>query len=115
MWQKNFDQLWKVTIFVCVLSHGQASIARGFNINKEVLVENLREESMVSQRLFYDQVKAIGEKMHNIKIPRELVMSCKLARGKYQQHLDKKQESAATSSETKKTENETGRSTHCKT
>ena len=100
--KKNFDQLWKVTIFVCVLSHGQASIERGFNINKEVLVENLRDETMVSQRLVYDQVKATGEKMHNIKIPRELVMSCKLARGQYQQHLDKKQESAATFSETKK-------------
>ena len=47
--KKKFDQLWKVTIFICVISHGQADIERGFNVNKEVLVENLAKESMISQ------------------------------------------------------------------
>jgi hypothetical protein len=93
--KKKFDQLWKVTIFICVISHGQADIERGFNVNKEVLVENLAEESMISQRLVYDQLRATGEKIPTIKISRELVISCKSAYRKYQQSLEEKRESAA--------------------
>ena len=55
---EKYAMLWKVYIFVFVLSHGQASIERGFNVNGEVLVENLGEESLVSQRLVYDQLKS---------------------------------------------------------
>ena len=39
----KFKLLFKVFQFVCVLSHGQASIERGFNINKDILIENLKK------------------------------------------------------------------------
>ena len=39
----KFRLLFKVFQFVCVLSHGQASIERGFNINKDILIENLKK------------------------------------------------------------------------
>ena len=85
--KKKYNQLWKVSIFVCVLSHGQADIERGFNINKEVLVENLAKESMVAQRLVYDQLRATGDKIYTIKISRKLVISCKAAHNRYQVSL----------------------------
>ena len=39
----KFKLLFKVFQFVCVLSHGQGSIERGFNINKDILIENLKK------------------------------------------------------------------------
>ena len=84
-----------LSIFVFILSHEQASTERGFNVNGEVLIENLAEESMISQRLVYDQLKVTEKKMHEIMIPRELVVSCKGARQRYMASLKEKQESAA--------------------
>ena len=38
---EKYTSLWKVMIFVFTLNHGQAQIERGFNINADLLVENL--------------------------------------------------------------------------
>lgn len=45
---------------VLCLSHGNSSVERGFSVNKECLVENMKEESLVAQRLVYDEVSAAG-------------------------------------------------------
>ena len=36
---------WRVCIFIYTLCHGQSSVERGFNINKETLVDNLKEKT----------------------------------------------------------------------
>ena len=36
---------WHVCIFIFTLCHGQSSVERVFNINKETLVDNLKEKS----------------------------------------------------------------------
>ncbi|KAH8020386.1 hypothetical protein HPB51_001019 [Rhipicephalus microplus] len=48
-----------VKIVLC-LSHGNSSVERGFSVSKECLVENMKEESLVAQRLVYDEVSAAG-------------------------------------------------------
>ncbi|CAN7939964.1 unnamed protein product, partial [Ixodes hexagonus] len=42
------------------LSHGNASVERGFSINKDCLVENQKEQSLVAQRIVYDAVSLAG-------------------------------------------------------
>ena len=37
--------LWHVCIFFFTLCHGQSSVERGFNISKETLVDNLKENT----------------------------------------------------------------------
>jgi hypothetical protein len=39
---------------ILVLFHGNAAVERSFSINKECLVENLQEDSLVAQRCVYD-------------------------------------------------------------
>lgn len=44
---------------ICVLFHGNAAVERSFSINKDCLVENLLERSLVAQRRHIcDGVKA---------------------------------------------------------
>ena len=76
----KFKLLFKVFQFVCVLSHGQASIERGFNINKDILIENLSQESLIGQRIMYDHIK-----LHNFPITMEMILSCKTVYQKYSQ------------------------------
>ncbi|MGH9708867.1 MAG: hypothetical protein ACRD5R_19135 [Candidatus Acidiferrales bacterium] len=45
---------------VLMLSHGNATLESGFSVNKSILVENLKEYSLIAQRQVYDAVKNLG-------------------------------------------------------
>jgi len=46
---------------VLVLSHGNDSVEEGFSVNKELLIENMLEETVVSQRIV-DREHARGDR-----------------------------------------------------
>ncbi|XP_030585845.1 uncharacterized protein LOC115780670 [Archocentrus centrarchus] len=83
----DFHHLWRVLKLVLVLSHGQASVERGFSVNKEVMVENLKEHSLIAQRIIIDHVNHIGGLL-NIVYTKELLLSAAAARQKYHIYLD---------------------------
>ena len=58
------------------------------SVNKELLVENLEESSLISQRIVYDHVQASKRDLHQFSISQGLTKSCKLARSRYSQHLE---------------------------
>ena len=55
-----YQKLFKVVQLLLVLSHGEASVERGFSVNKELEVENLETQSLVAQRLVCDHINAVG-------------------------------------------------------
>jgi len=57
----NRQHLWTVVKLVLVLSHGNASVERGFSVNKELLIENMLEETVVSQ-MIADREHARGDR-----------------------------------------------------
>ena len=69
---------FKLTMF-----HGQAGVERGFNVNKELLVENIQEASLISQRQVCDHMKSNSIEPHTIKVTKELLASVKGARTRY--------------------------------
>ena len=62
--EARYKDLWQVCKFVFVLSHVQAPVERGFNINKDTEVENFHEDSLVQFRLVYDEILARGDDNH---------------------------------------------------
>ena len=44
----SYRKCWKGVKLVLTLSHGQAAVERGFSVNKEILVKNMQELSLVS-------------------------------------------------------------------
>lgn len=92
---KQYADLWAVLRQLLLLSHGQATVERGFSINKELTVENLAKESLVARRQIVQGVKKAGG-VHCVPITKELLLSASSARSRYQQHLeDAKQADAA--------------------
>ncbi|KAK5876302.1 hypothetical protein CesoFtcFv8_025669 [Champsocephalus esox] len=65
--------LWEVVKLVLVLSHGQASVERGFSVNKEVMVENLKEHLLIAQRVIKDHVHSVGGLL-NVAYTKELLL-----------------------------------------
>ena len=94
----KYKVFWKVCSIIFVLSHGQSAVERGFSINKELLVENLQEKSLVSQRMVYDHINSNKINIHEYELPSDLLKSCKLSNPRYNAALEetKKREKIGT-------------------
>ena len=86
-----YAKLWPVVKMLLLLSHGQASVERGFSINNTVADVNLSASNLIARRLVKDHVNAIGG-LENMTITKELVTSARAARSRYQASLLEKQQ-----------------------
>ncbi|GBM90104.1 hypothetical protein AVEN_185844-1 [Araneus ventricosus] len=84
----KYRNLWKVVEMLLLLSHGQATVEKGFSINKNVKVENMKELSYVSQRFVCDYIISTGNSIHNIKITNIMRIYVSNARQKYMKYLE---------------------------
>ena len=83
----SYSKLNEVVRLLLVISHGQAGVERGFSVNKEVEVENLKGESLVAQRIICDHVNYVGGVL-NVDMSTELLNSAHGARNKYETYLE---------------------------
>ena len=77
--QRKYSRLWNVCLFPFVLLHGQSAVEREFSVNENVLVENLKYQSLISQRMVYDHMFSQKIKLVNYDLPLDLIMSCSKA------------------------------------
>ena len=75
----EYPQLCKVIKMVLTLFHGQASVERGFNINKAMLQPNLMSKSLTTQKLIDDHTKAHNSSAESVVITKQLRDSVKRA------------------------------------
>ena len=54
-------------------------------------MENLPKESLIGQRLVYDQLRSFNTKISEIPIIQQMVLSCKGAHKQYTRYLEEKQ------------------------
>ncbi|XP_075744803.1 uncharacterized protein LOC142803566 [Rhipicephalus microplus] len=83
----SYMHLWKVIRLLLILSHGQATVERGFSVNRQVSVENLKDISYVSQRIVCDAVSKAGGIL-NVAITKELRKSVAAAHNRYRAYLE---------------------------
>lgn len=86
MYKKGYLKVWEIIRMLLLLSHGQASVERGFSVNKQIEVDNLKEETYVSLRLIYDYVHFCGGIM-KVPITKELLSSAASGRQRYYAYL----------------------------
>ena len=86
---EKFNNLWKVVKIILIISHGNASVEGGFSINKGLLVTNLHEDSIISQRHVYDAVMNAGGIM-SVNINDTLLQAMKGSRSRWTFVLEQK-------------------------
>ena len=86
-----YQKLFKVVQLLLVLLHGQASVERGFSVNKEFEVENLANQSLVAQGLVCDHIDAVGGIL-NVSIAQPLFASSSAARKRYKRYLEQQRQ-----------------------
>ena len=75
--KKELQPLWKVFKLLLTLSHSQASVERGFSVNSEAVIPNLKNETLVSQITVYDTVKSLDGDFSSFTITKELLAICR--------------------------------------
>ncbi len=83
----GYAELWSFVEKLLLLSHGQATVERGFSINKEVEMCNMNEDTIVSQRLICDYVRMCGGVV-KVPLTKELLNECASARNRYRIFLE---------------------------
>ena len=56
----QYSELWQVIKLSLIFSHGNATVESGFSVNKDLLVENLHEQSLIAQRRVEDAIRSFG-------------------------------------------------------
>ena len=84
--QQSNDEFVKFVQTILCLSHGQASVERGFSINKSLLVENMVEQSLIAQRILKDHVRAKHDgDFFKVDITKPLILSVRNAASRYKE------------------------------
>lgn len=72
-----------VDIVLC-LSHGQATVERGFSLNKALLVENQLERSLIAHRVARDYIQnKCDSNVENCQVDRELIIAARNAHNRF--------------------------------
>ena len=82
------SEIQSLVKLVSVLSHGQASVERGFNINKSVHKINISEDSVIARKLIIDHMQKEDLKPSNIELSSQLIRSVKASRQSYSAYLE---------------------------
>ena len=89
----QFAKLWNIFKMLLSISHGQASVERGYSVNKDMLIENLHEKTVVTLRTVH------GSQRSKITSPSCHEMS---ARMRYGQYLDEQKKESLNEQQRKK-------------
>ena len=102
VWQEiSYKGLFEVVKLLLVLSHGQSNVERDFSINKEMEVENLKEHTIIAERLVCDHVRNVGGIL-NVELGKPLLLSVKLSRQRYERYLEDERRKKETQQELSK-------------
>ncbi|KAK7493382.1 hypothetical protein BaRGS_00015282 [Batillaria attramentaria] len=70
-----------------MLSHGQATVERGFSANKEVMVTNISDKCLITLRVIGDYVQRVGG-LDKKEVTKKMLFAAASSCQKYQHHLD---------------------------
>ncbi|GBN58281.1 hypothetical protein AVEN_223258-1 [Araneus ventricosus] len=88
---KKWEDLWQVVKLCFIFSHGNVSVERGFSVNKTMLVENLKKQSLINQRRAYDRIKCLVG-VENVSITKRMLLAVRGAKHRYRVDLVRKKE-----------------------
>lgn len=77
-----------------LLSHGQATVERGFSVNRQIEVENLKERGIVAQRVIQDYIRCVGG-VDQVVVDKAMLVAAASARQRYHDYLDEEKKNQA--------------------
>ena len=69
----EYRHLWGIVRVVLLLSHGQATVERGFSTNKETMVDNMAEHTLIGKHVVKDFLSSTGCKVTDVNVTPQLL------------------------------------------
>ena len=91
--QKEYSELRSFLKTVLILSHGNSFAERGFSINKEMLIESLSTESIITLKQVYHAIE-YHKRIEVIEIDKSMIHAARNAHAYYLKALKKEKEEA---------------------
>lgn len=88
----EYNNLFLMVKKLLLLSHGQATVERGFSYNKEVTANHLSQVTLKARRIVIDHIHSVGGVL-KVDIDKPLLVSAGAAWGRYEMHLDEQRKS----------------------
>ncbi len=70
--KSKFAKLWTLIQQLLTVSHGQATVERGFSTNKGITTTNISPDTIISRRLVKDHILSVGG-LQNVKVTPQLL------------------------------------------
>jgi len=102
----NYPKALSLCELELLLSHGQASVERGFSVNKELVVENQSEQTLAARRILKDHIVHVNG-VTNVEITHNMVVAARNARARYANYLSQQKEEQEAEKRNKKRKEET--------
>lgn len=83
----KYYNLLNLIKIVMIISHGNSELERGFSVNKECIVENQTEKSLIAQRLIYDSIKSTDKPLIEFEITKNLISNVRMSSTLYKENL----------------------------
>ena len=83
----KFSNLWLVVRKLLLFSHGQASVERGFSLNKHLMVENQQKDNLIGRRIIKDAINYAGGRNNIDVTDKKMVKFVRLSYSRYMNHL----------------------------
>ena len=82
----QFTKFWDIFKMLLTISHGQASVDRGHSVNKDLLIVNRHEKTVMALHTVHDSISTLED--HFTKLPltpamKRHVMSVRMRYGQY--------------------------------
>ena len=91
MGQNNdFKDSWHCIKMLLILSHGNAFVESGFSVNKDIMVENMLEETLIGLRHIWDYIARHGGDVKSIEITPDMVRYARSAHSRYKAAVEQK-------------------------
>lgn len=97
----EYSKLWEAFKMLLILSHGQSCVERGFSDSKDILSNNMQDETLISYGMAYDGIKNQDGPIED-SVTKELLISCRHAHARYQSCLNQKKKTEEASQKEKR-------------
>lgn len=72
-----------------ILSHGNADLESGFSVNRECLMENQHEESLIAERQVYDSLTDASG-VEKLNITKSMILAARNSHARYVEFMEEK-------------------------
>jgi hypothetical protein len=99
--KSSYKKLWNVMQMLMLLSHGQATVERGFSFNKEIMTHNMKEPTLVTLRAVVDHAALVGG-LDKMTITKKMLLADGSAKTAYNNYVAEETEKNPKAKKTQK-------------